>query len=39
MNICKFAEKFYPKNFIPINLHSLKIQFEYYKLSMNYLNF
>jgi hypothetical protein len=38
-NICKFYEKFYSKDFFPMDLHGLRIQLEYYKLSMDYPNF
>jgi hypothetical protein len=38
-NICKFAEKFYYEDFTRMDLHSLRIQLEYYKFSMDYQNF
>jgi hypothetical protein len=38
-DICKLGEKFYFEDFIPIDLHGLRIQLENYKLSMDHLNF
>jgi len=38
-DIYKLAEKLYSEDFTPMDLHGLRIQLKYYKLSMNYPNF
>lgn len=38
-DICKFVEKVYLKDFTLMDLHSLKIHLENYKLSMDHPNF